>query len=129
MLLKILVPVEHFKSQHNASNELFDEFNRLAKIFKISTLVIIRRLYDCGCISKEIYDHTYAAELKGLLEITKGKGGNYYATQPARVSKRFARALIVSTLEGQTLHRDAFQLLGLKKMSTFHELSARLGII
>jgi hypothetical protein len=64
-----------------------------------------------------------------LLNIKKSSGGNYYLTQPARVSKRFARALIVSTLEGQTLHRDAFQLLGLKKMSTFRELGDRLGIL
>jgi hypothetical protein len=45
-------------------------------------------------------------------------GGNYYLTQEARASRRFVQALVVSTLEGQTLYRDAFQLLGIKKEKT-----------
>jgi Zn-dependent peptidase ImmA (M78 family) len=127
---EILVPVALMRNEYHASDNLFGEYNRLAKYFKVSTLVIIRRLYDCGFLSRTACEHTYDEELQRLLDITKGKGGDYYRAQPARVSKRFARALIVSTLEGQTLHRDALMLLGLKKMSTFHELSDRLlGVI
>ncbi|MBN1576104.1 MAG: ImmA/IrrE family metallo-endopeptidase [Chitinispirillaceae bacterium] len=125
---EILAPMALFKKEFDNSNDMLDEFNRLARFFKVSTLVIIRRLFDSAIITRDEYKSLYMDELGRLLEITKGKGGNYYLTQPTRVSKRFARALIISTLEGQTLHRDALQLLGLKKTSTFHELGARLGV-
>ncbi len=126
---EILVPIGAIMKEYLTQNSPEKETNRLARFFKVSTLVILKRIYDAHFITKNQFNELYSNELKRLLAITKSSGGNYYLTQPARVSKRFARALIVSTLEGQTLHRDAFQLLGLKKMSTFRELGDRLGIV
>lgn len=105
---------------------------QLARQFKVSTLVALRRLYDVRLLTEPQYREEFASELERVLAIidegTGGGGGNFYNTQPVRVSKRFARALIESTLEGQTLHRDAFQMLGFKKVSTFNELAARMGV-
>jgi hypothetical protein len=92
-------------------------------------LVILRRIHDAGYMTKNDFWAAYKKELDRLLAIIGGSGGNFYLTQAARVSKRFARALIISTLEGQTLHRDAFQLLGFSKFATFRELGNRLGIM
>jgi hypothetical protein len=44
------------------------------------------------------------------------------------VGKRFARALVVSTLEGQTLYRDAFRMLGISKVETLHEIGRSLEL-
>jgi hypothetical protein len=40
--------------------------------------------------------------------------------------ERFARALVVSTLEGRSSFTEAFRLLGFKKMATFNELGHSL---
>lgn len=99
----------------------------LARRFKVSTLVVLRRLFDARRLTRETFEEAYEAELATLLARSKGSGGDFYLTQAARLSRRFARALVASALEGQTLYRDAFQLLGIAKPATFRELAASLG--
>jgi len=127
---EFLVPLDLIKHDFEKDADLQDELNRLARRFKVSTLVILRRLYDAGGITLDEFQQIYRQELARLISIVaKGGGGNFYLTQAARVSKRFARALIASTLEGQTLHRDAFRMLGFSKLATFHELGHSLGVL
>ena len=102
--------------------------SHFARRFKVSTLVILRRIHDGGWLTRERLWELYEEELQRLLALPKGSGGNFYLTQAARVSKRFARALVMSTLEGQTLHRDAFRMLGVSKLRTFRELGRSLGV-
>jgi Zn-dependent peptidase ImmA (M78 family) len=103
--------------------------DRLARHFKVSTLVILRRLHDFGFLTRAQLRDLYREELEFLSSKTpEGGGGSFYPTQAARVGKRFARALIVSTLGGQTLHRDAFALLGVRKLETFREFGRSVGV-
>ena len=96
--------------------------------FKVSTLVILRRIRDTGGLTDGQFQSAYSQELARLKALPKGSGGDFYLTQGARIGKRFARALVASTLEGQTLHRDAFRMLGFSKLSTFRELGRSLGV-
>jgi Zn-dependent peptidase ImmA (M78 family) len=128
---EVLLPLASLPEQLREGEPLTDELNRLASRFRVSTLVVLRRIHDAGRLDWDDYRAAYQAELQRILEVLgdrAGGGGNFFNTQPARVSRRFARAVITSTLEGQTLHRDAFQLLGFKKLSTFKELATSLEV-
>jgi Zn-dependent peptidase ImmA (M78 family) len=121
---ELLVPLTALRQEYADGVNLRVELDRLARHFKVSTLVILRRIHDAGSLTREEFWREYEKELKRLLAIAKGSGGNFYLTQAARVSKRFARALVISTLEGQTLHRDAFRMLGFAKFDTFQSWGA-----
>ena len=127
---EFLVPVASIRDFRVNRNNLTEQLSRLAREVKVSTLVVLRRLFDAGFFTLEQFRAAYAEELERVLtfmEARSGSGGNFYNTQPLRVSRRFARAIIESTQEGQTLHRDAFKMLGFKRVSTFNELAAHLG--
>ena len=126
---ELLVPIEVLRTEYAGGSDLRSEMDRLARRFKVSTLVVLRRIYDAGGVSYDELQRAYAAELERLVSIPGGSGGNFYLTQAARVSRRFARALVSSTLEGRTLHRDAFHLLGFSKLATFQELGRSLGVL
>jgi Zn-dependent peptidase ImmA (M78 family) len=126
---ELLVPLAVLEQDYDDANDLDCEVNRLARRFKVSTLVILRRIHDAGGLTQGELWEAYDTELRRLLAVPKTSGGNFYFTQAARVSKRFARALVISTLEGQTLHRDAFRMLGFSKIATFRELGHSLGVM
>lgn len=125
---ELLVPLEALRREIGALAGLEGEVSRLARRFKVSTLVVLRRMHDAGAITHEELWAAYDDELARLRGLSKGDGGNFYLTLGARVSKRFARALVESTLEGRTGFTEAFGMLGVKKMKTFSELGRKLGV-
>ena len=125
---ELLVPIELMQQEYKSNSVLADETSRLARRFKVSTLVILRRILDVGGLSQQEFWEAYHAEVERLRAIPRSSGGNFYLTQAARVSKRFAAALVTSTLEGQTRYNDAFRMLGFSKLSTFKELGRSLGV-
>lgn len=128
---EFLVPLASIRAHASDDTPTPRSLERLARLFKVSTLVVLRRLRDANFVPAHDYARAYGDELGRILALVdarpSGDGGNFLNTQPLRVSQRFARAVIASTLEGNTLYRDAFQLLGFKKLSTFETLADRLG--
>lgn len=125
---ELLVPLEAMRGEYNPQSALPEETAHLARRFKVSTLVILRRILDVGGLNQQEFWEAYHAEVERLRAIPRSSGGNFYLTQAARVSKRFAAALVTSTLEGQTRYNDAFRMLGFSKLSTFKELGRSLGV-
>lgn len=125
---ELLVPMAVLRDEYDRSAALRDETDRLARRFKVSTLVILRRIHDAGGLNRDAFWQIYEEEVARLRALPKGSGGDFYLTLGARASKNFARALVISTLEGRTPFTEAFRLLGFKKMATFREVAHSLGV-
>jgi Zn-dependent peptidase ImmA (M78 family) len=125
---ELLVPLASLRGEYRRGANLNEEVNRLARTFKVSTLVILRRIHDAGDLTWEELGREYSKEQARLRAIPRGTGGNFYLSLGARVSKRFARALVTNTLGGQGSFTEALRLLGIKKMETLQDLGRRLGV-
>ena len=128
---ELLVPLAALRVELRHAETLPNALSRLARGFKVSSLVILRRLLDANWIDRERFDLAWAKEVARLRTLAQrgSDGGNFYRTTLSRVSFRFARALVVSTLEGQTLYRDAFRMLGVSRTETFNNLGREVGVM
>ena len=125
---ELLIPSQLILHEFDPRAELTVETKRLARRFKVSTLVALRRIHDAGYISWDEFRIAYQEEVKRLHEIPRSRGGNPVSIVNARAGKRFARALVVSVLEGRTTYSEAFRLLSFKKLSTFEKVVEGLGV-
>ena len=99
---EFLVPISVLQDEFIPTSDLTLELKRLAQFFKVSTLVILRQIYDMGALIRTKFCESYDAEIARIPKSFTRKVGDFYATHTYRVGRRFARALIVSTLEGET---------------------------
>jgi len=123
---ELLIPSEVLTGELVAGEPVETSVSRFARRFKVSTLVVLRRMRDVGALSPARFHKAYEEELARLLAVDRGSGGNFHLTEAVRVSRRFATALVESTLEGGTLYRDAMQMLGISKAETFTEFGRHL---
>jgi Zn-dependent peptidase ImmA (M78 family) len=127
---ELLMPLQALRAVYQPDAPIAEEIQRLAREFKVSTLVALRRLFDAGFINQTALWQHYREEqvrLRGLEQRGSG-GGDFYNTLGARTSKRFARAIVSNTLEGLTSFPDAFRMLGVRKIATFYEAARELGV-
>lgn len=125
---EFLVPRDSILENYTASAPLTSEIGRLARKYRVSTLVVLRRLFDVGLLGWDRFRAAYDEELNRISVARASGGGSFYNTLPVRVSKRFVRSVVESTYEGRTLHREAAQLLGFRNYSTLEELGHRLRV-
>lgn len=130
---EVLVPIAELRDAWRKTDDPRDEARRLADHFKVSTVVIMIRARHAHLIGQREFDALYETE-RDRWRVPPDKsegegGGEFYATQGSRLGKRFARAVIVSALEGRSTFNEAFYLLDLKKEKTFDELARKLGVV
>ena len=128
---EILVPEKELVEQWTVGKRRADVLPWLAKHFKVSSLVLLRRLHDLKILDWEDFLQRYRQEEAQFAQLAakQSGGGDFYRTQRSRSGVRFAKALIESTLEGRTPYRDAMRLLGMSKLSTFNQFARELEFI
>lgn len=131
---EMLVPIASFKVVYRPHVALQEEKKRLSAHYKVSTLVVLRRMYDAGGLSRAAFNDAYTAEVKRLRDLMAerkaraGSGGDPYATGRVRVSPRFARAVLAATWEGRSTFTEAFRLLGFKSAAKLEKFGDSLGM-
>jgi len=109
------------------------ELQRLAALYRVSTLVILSRLRETQLIAWDEYRRLYRDELGRVRELARkakdgNSGGDFYKTQPLRLGRRFARAVVADARGGGTTYGEAYRLLGTAKPETFGKLAVELGV-
>lgn len=108
---EFLVPAIAFEKTWQSTHD----FNALARIFKVSTLVIARRALDLKKMTKNAFFSWYNNWLREWEEKkanSEGKG-DFYNNQPNRVSRRFAALVERAVRNEQLSYRDAYKMTGL----------------
>lgn len=131
---ELLVPRATLRASFDAQSPVPDELDRLARLFRVSTLVVLGQLWSQRLLTMTWaqYQRTWQAEkdrVRGVGDTDASGGGNFYKTLPVRVSRRFATALVSATIDGRTPFREAAQLLGVGRTETFEKLSQELGLV
>ncbi len=98
----------------------------LCQRFKVSRIVIARRLLDVGIYSKSEFFEFYNAEKKSWdAESRAGGGGDFYNNQPYRVGRAFFNTVNNAALSGKLLYSDAYRLTSLYG-NTYHEFANKM---
>ena len=128
---ELLVPLAKMRAVLRRGEAVPDVLSRLARSFRVSNLVILRPLLDANWLDRARFDVAWREEIERprTLAQSDGGGGGFYWTTLSRVNRRFARALVVSTIEGQTLYRGAFRMLGVSRSETFSNLGREVGVM
>lgn len=111
---EFLVPRDLFISDWKSDNEHIVEIQRLARLYRTSAIVILRRAFDLHLIRR--------TELFELLERVKGfifenknqkenRGGDFFATFNSRNGERFPSIVLGALRGGKLLYREAARLL------------------
>ena len=111
---EFLVPTQLFMEQWGHTHN----FSILHKYFKVSEMVVARKAYDLGVISKEDYVNHYQAAMAAFIQFKEKQkekpGGSYYNSARRRVGAQFARYIDSAVKQDRLLYRDAYSILNVK---------------
>ncbi len=125
---EVLAPEKAFLVHWNTSRALGENADDLARLFRVSTVVIARRAVDLGVAAWDEYHAFYTEQAQQWRNAKKSDGGSPYKTIPVRNGRRFTDAVVRAALEQRLLLRDAGRMLGLQP-SNIGKLAREMGVV
>lgn len=131
---EFLVPAVEFEATwRRTPGEPAVKAERLARIFKVSVPVILRRAYERGEIKRSAFfellrghqEKIEELEQKKAAEESESSGGNFYNTFFARNSQRLTESIISSFKRGTLTSLEASRLLNVR-IPTISKLADRI---
>ena len=125
---EFLVPAAEIRTAWRDVAEADAPFEKLARRFKVSPVVVGRRAMDLGMVERSAFfgfydDYTQRERRQGL---TATGGGDFYNNQNTRVGRLFASHVIRAAKEGRIGFKEAYDLTGLNG-GTFQRYARKLG--
>lgn len=113
---EFLVPKSQLRDFWPSVKQEREPYQAVARHFKVSEPVAVRRALDLELITKSEYLDFYRGyqRQERIAAANKGQdGGDFYANQNLRIGRRFAGIVVGAAREGRLLYRDAYHLTGL----------------
>ena len=110
---ELLVPADSLEGVFAKGERLdTDDYVKLARLFKVSPIVIARRAQELKFISTDEFFRFYNQYREELERKPKreSSGGDFWRTQNVRIGKRFGRAVVAAAKEGRLSYSDAYEL-------------------
>ncbi len=125
---ELLVPARELAARWPAVKFMKDAFEKLAREFKVSPIVVGRRALDLHLVDRRVFFEFYE-EYTRRERAQQGAtpGGDFYNNQNARVGATFARSVMRAALESRLSFKEAYDLTGLRG-GAFQEYARRLGV-
>ena len=108
---EVLVPTDDFLARWNHFYSLNKNLDRLARHYRVSQFVVLRRAYEFNEIQDDEFRVKYRELLKKPTRKKDDGGGNYYNLVLSRNSSTLTRSLILAASEGRVLPTEAARLL------------------
>lgn len=126
--VEFLVPALELKERWRGVKGAAEPFERVARHFKVSPIVVGRRALDLRLVDRmtffEFYESYTSREKK---QARRAGGGDFYNNQNTRVGERFGTSVMRAAMEGRLSFKEAYNLTGLRG-GAFQEYARRLGM-
>lgn len=111
---EFLVPSKSLREAWKLVPKGSNVFQILARKYKVSEVVIARRLLDLNLINKKRFFEFYDAyQIEFDQRSRDAAGGDFYSSQAMRVGHTFMKAVVNALSDGSLQHIDAFRLTSL----------------